>query len=200
VFQPHPNDFEDSADYEAHCERWRAERWRDESAHVEAWRKSAAYQARPFRFEDLNGKPEPAHWGPVYPKTASASVEKWRKIALGRELTADETRAYGQAVGAWIRSRNAPKKAPGTLPSTSNCASGQALEFSAAKHRAAIAARLHAQAGRDRLAWASGQAKNSYGRTIRDEYALAMKAKRARLAFLADVDAFNAAKPHAEAA
>lgn len=136
---------------------------------------------RPFRFEDLNGRPEPAHWGPVYPKTASASVEKWRSIARGRDLSSEEARAYGAAVHAWIRALNALKKTAGTLPSTSNCASGQVEEFDAAKYRASLRARFHAQAASDRLAWASGKAKDSQGRTIREAYRDAMKAKCARL-------------------
>lgn len=138
--------------------------------------------ARPFRFEDLEGKPEPAQWGPAYPKTASASVEKWRAIARGRELTADESAAYGQAVHAWIRTLNAPKRAPNSMPETSNCASGQALEFDAAKYRATLRARFHAQAASDRLAWASDKLKDSSGRTIREAYKAAMAEKRARMA------------------
>jgi hypothetical protein len=71
-------------------------RWHcDKDAHVRAWRQSDGYAARPFRFEDLNGGRDPERWGPTYPKTASAAVEKWRAIARGRELTGDETRAYG---------------------------------------------------------------------------------------------------------
>lgn len=138
-------------------------------------------QARPFDFADLNGKPEPESWGPCYPKTASASVEKWHAIARGRELTADESAAYGQAVHAWIRALNAPKRAPDTLPERSNSASGQAGEFSAAKHRATLRANLHAQAAADRLAWALGKAKDSRGLTIRQAYAQAMAEKRARM-------------------
>lgn len=141
--------------------------------------------ARPFRFEDLDGKPEPAHWGPAYPKTASQAVEKWRAIARGRELTADESAAYGQAVHAWIRTLNAPKKTAGTLPETSNCASGQALEFDAAKYRATLRAKFAAQAASDRLAWASGKLKGfaagERGLTIAQVYARAMHEKRARM-------------------
>jgi hypothetical protein len=137
--------------------------------------------AKPFRFEDLNGKPEPASWGPVYPKTASASVEKWRMLARGRELSSDEKRAYGQAVGAWIRALNAPKRAPNTLGETTNAPSGQTGEFCSVKHRAKIRAAFAAQAGRDRLEWALGKSKNCQGLTIKQAYALAMKAKRARL-------------------
>ena len=65
-----------------------------------------------FRFEDLEGKPEPASWGPCYPKTASQAVEKWRMAARGRELAPDESAAYGAAVGDWIRTLNAIKPAP----------------------------------------------------------------------------------------
>lgn len=144
---------------------------------------------RPFRFEDLNGRPEPASWGPVYPKTASASVEKWRAIARGRELTAGETCLYGQAVHAWINALNAPKRAPDTLSTKSNSASGQAHEFDAAKYRATLRAQLHAQAAADRLAWATGKAKDSHGRTIRQAYAAAMAEKRARQAALVELAA-----------
>ena len=135
--------------------------------------------ARPFCFEDLNGEPEPASWGPVYPKTASQAVEKWRRVSAGRELTSEEARAYGQAVHAWINSLNAPKKTAGTLPTTSNCASGQAGEFSAAKHRASMRAKFTAAAAHDRFVWATGKA-------IKAAYAQAMAEKRARLA-LADM-------------
>ncbi len=80
------------------------ERYHDDAcSHVKAWRKSDAYRERPFRFEDLNGACEPEKWGPVYPKSASASVEKWRSIARGRRLEEDEAAEYGRAVGAWIR-------------------------------------------------------------------------------------------------
>jgi hypothetical protein len=131
----------------------------------------------PFRFEDLNGAPEPAHWGPVYPKTASAEVEKWRAIGRGRQLTESEACLYGQAVHAWIRALNAPKKAPSTLPAWSNCASGQTGPFDAKKHRASLIAHLHAQAAADRRDWALGKATDSRGRTIRQAYAAAMAEK-----------------------
>ena len=151
----------------------RAAAWETMQANVK--RRENEARERPFRFEDLNGKPEPARWGPVYPKTASANVEKWRCVSAARELTSEEARAYGQAVHAWINSLNAPKKTAGTLPTTSNCASGQAGEFSAAKHRASIRAKFAADATRDRLAWATGKA-------IKAAYAQAMAEKRARLA------------------
>ncbi len=114
---------------------------------------------RPFRFEDLNGRPEPASWGPKYSKPVK------------RKAFNDET--------------NIP----------TNCASGQKHCFSAEKHRATLRAKFHAQAAADRLAWASGKLKDSQGRTIREAYALAMREKRSRARFLADVDAFNAAQP-----
>ena len=139
--------------------------------------------ARPFRFEDLNGKPEPAHWGPTYPKTASAAVEKWRQVARGRELSSEEARAYGQAVRAWIRALNNPGAKRHAIPE-----SDLHYRFSGAKHAAAIRARFAAQAATDRRQWAEGKlkgfAKGERGLTIRDVYALAMKEKRARLAAL----------------
>jgi hypothetical protein len=57
--------------------------------------------AKPFRFEDLDGKPEPKSWGPLYPTLPG--VEKWRKIDRKRPLSPQETREYGAAVGAAIR-------------------------------------------------------------------------------------------------
>lgn len=181
----------DSAAYEA--ERASAiarghdfQRWHcDNNRHVDAWKRSDAYAKRPFRFEDLNGAPEPAKWGPTYPKTASAAVEKFRALSRGRELSPDETRAYGAAVDAWIRALNAPKRAPDTLPTKSNCASGQATTFSAAKHRAKIKAEFQADAARDRREWALGQSKNQRGETIGEAYKRVMREKRAReLAFV----------------
>jgi hypothetical protein len=102
--------------------------------------------ARPFRFEDLNGKPEPKAWGPIYTKPVKA-----------KRPCNDETH----------------------IPT--NCASGQKRCFDAAKHRAKIRAEFAATANAERLAWALGKAKNCQGLTIRQAYALAMKAKRARL-------------------
>lgn len=160
------------------------ERWRDDAcAHVNAWKESDAYQARPFRFEDLAGACEPARWGPAYPKTASASVEKWRAIARGRALTGDEARAYGRAVGAWIRALNAPK---GAVRVSLACTA-----FDAAKHRAKIRAEFQADAARDRREWALGKSKNGRGETIAKAYKRVMREKRARE--LASLDLADAA-------
>lgn len=112
--------------------------------------------AKPFRFEDLNGKPEPKSWGPIYTKPVKA-----------KRPFNDET--------------NIP----------TNSASGQKRCFDAAKHRAKIRAEFAALANAERLAWALGKAKNCQGLTIKQAYALAMKAKRARL---------EALKPMREAA
>lgn len=76
----------------------RANYGHDDSEHVRAWKASEQYAKRPFRFEDLYGAPEPAHWGPKYPKSLGAAVEKWRKLEKKRELTKEEVRAYGRAV------------------------------------------------------------------------------------------------------
>jgi hypothetical protein len=78
------------------------------NAHVRAWRRSDEFRKRPFRFEDLNGRPEPKSWGPVYPNLAG--VEKWRRLNRKRDLTDEETRAYGAAVGAAIRALNRPPR------------------------------------------------------------------------------------------
>jgi hypothetical protein len=173
----------------------------------EAWRaqrqllrttKARARGHGPFRFEDLNGEPEPEKWGPVY-NLSSASLEKWRKIACGRELTADEASAYGQAVHAAVRAANAPKKAPNTLPTSSNCASGQATTFSAAKHRAKLIGELRSAVARERLAWATGEG-------IREAYARAMVDKRNRESAIAAAETVRVGglealgRPMAEAA
>jgi hypothetical protein len=113
---PLRGDWQSPNEYETHCANWRAERYRDESAHVDAWKASDAYRKRPFRFEDLNGEPEPKSWGPVYPNLAG--LEKWRRLNRKRDLTAEETRAYGQSVGAAIRALNAPK---GSKPISLKC-------------------------------------------------------------------------------
>lgn len=141
----------------------RANAWRAMADKMAADRVDAC--ARPFRFEDLNGKPEPASWGPKYTKPVRA-----------KRPFNDET--------------NIP----------TNCASGQKRCFDAAKHRAKIRAEFAAQAADDSRQWALGKAKDSRGHTIKQAYAAAMAEKRARLAFLADVDAFNAARPYAIAA
>lgn len=166
------------------CEQARIYRFEDRgNQHVRDWNEKN-YQCRPFRFEDLEGKPEPEKWGPTYPKTASAAVEKWRQIARGRELTRDETDSYGEAVHAWIRSLNKPKREPDTLSERSNCASGQATEFNAAKHRATLKAMFHAHSASDRLAWAKGEskgfAKGERELTIKQVYEHAMAEKRSR--------------------
>jgi hypothetical protein len=133
------------------------------------------YVARPFRFEDLNGKPEPSSWGPAYPKTANQAVEKWRMTARGRELSRDEKRAYGQAVGEWIRGLNSIKPAP-------RVSLKYVMPDYAAKCRAAFAAAANA----DRREWADGKRKSNcvglLGLTIEQAYAQAMADKASRLA------------------
>jgi hypothetical protein len=135
---------------------------------------AAEYVARPFDFADLNGKPEPAAWGPVYPKTASAAVSKWRMVANGRELSSDEKRAYGRAVGEWIRGLNDVKPAARV-----------SLKYVMPNYAAKCRAEFAAAAGRDRREWADGKAKSnlvgSLGLTIEQAYAKAMADKAARL-------------------
>lgn len=131
--------------------------------------------ARPFRFEDLNGKAEPAAWGPCYPKTASAPVEKWRMTARGRELSPDEKRAYGAAVGDWIRGLNSVKPAPRV-----------SLKYVMPDYAAKCRAEFAAAAGRDRREWSDGKAKSNcvglLGLTIEQAYEKAMAEKALRLA------------------
>ena len=126
--------------------------------------------ARPFRFEDLNGKPEPASWGPVYHKTASAKVEKWRMTARGRELSAEEKREYGAAVGEWIKGLNSIKRAPAV-----------SLKYVMPDYAAKARAKFAAAANADKRAWALGQSQNARGETIAQAYERAMAEKRARL-------------------
>lgn len=82
----------------------------------------------------------PGH-GPCYPELAS--VEKWRRLERTRELTPDETRAYGAAVGAAFRKLNKTAKpyAPISMKSTA---------ITTAKIRAAQLAALHASVEQDR--------------------------------------------------
>lgn len=84
----------------------------------------------PFRFEDLAGELEPDKWGPIY------------DLKLNKR----------KPIGEQIRAINAIKNRPSHLKS--NCASGQANEFSAKKHRAKLLAELHARAAIDRRNWA----------------------------------------------
>ena len=134
-------------------------------------REAAAIAARPFRFEDLNGRPEPEKWGPVYP--ALPSVEKWRKLNRARDLSDDEIRSYGAAVGAAIRALNTPSPRQG-LNIKSRCASGQAGTFCPKKHRASQIAALHAGANADR--------RRPTDAEIVEAYEAAMIAKQERLA------------------
>jgi hypothetical protein len=131
----------------------------------------AEYVARPFDFADLQGKPEPAKWGPTYPKTASQAVEKWRMTSRGRELSSDEKRAYGQAVGEWIRGLNDVKPAARV-----------SLKYSMPNYAAKARAAFAAQAEADKRAWAAGKSKNDRGETIAQAYARAMDEKAERLA------------------
>jgi hypothetical protein len=135
----------------------------------------AEYVARPFDFADLQGKPEPEAWGPCYPKTASASVEKWRRQERVRALNDDEKRAYGRAVGEWIRGLNSVKR-PAAV----------SLKYSMPDYAAKCRAEFAAAAGRDRREWADGKRKSdcvgSIGLTIAQAYAQAMAEKAARLA------------------
>lgn len=130
-----------------------------------------------FRFEDLDGKPEPASWGPVYPQGASAAVSKWRTVAKGRELLSAETRDYGAAVGAWIKGLNA-------APRANYVSLKYVMPDYAAKCRAAFAA----QAETDKRRWALGKRKSNsvgtLGLTIEEAYAQAMAQKAKRLASL----------------
>jgi hypothetical protein len=127
--------------------------------------------ARPFDFADLQGKPEPASWGPVYPKTASAAVSKWRMVANGRELSSDEKREYGRAVGEWIRGLNDIKPAPRV-----------SLKYSMPDYAAKCRGEFAAAAGVDKRAWAAGRSMNDRGETIEEAYARAMAEKAVRLA------------------
>ena len=164
----------------------RAERLAKQTAEKE--RKRAEKERKrcvPFRFEDLNGKPDPDRWGPLYPDTSSAAVKKWRALAASRPLTDAETREYGASVHAWTRSRLAVTPAQG-LNHKSNCASGQSGTYNRKKYRAAMIARLNEQAAENRRNWAEGKAKSGlvgqWDMTIGQVYAQAMAEKAVRLA------------------
>jgi hypothetical protein len=129
------------------------------------------YDARPFDFADLQGKPEPAKWGPLYPQGGSAAVAKWRMTSKGRALTSEEAREYGAAVGEWIKGLNA-------APRAVRVSLKYVMPNYAAKCRAAFAA----QAETDKRQWALGNSKNERGETIAQAYARAMAEKRERLA------------------
>lgn len=122
-----------------------------------------------FRFEDLEGKPEPESWGPCYPKTASQAVEKWRRIERGRDLSAEEKAAYGAAVHEWIKNLNAIKPA-----------SRASLKYRMPDYAAKCRAEFAARANLDKREWAAGK-KNYHGETIVEAYARAMADKAARL-------------------
>lgn len=132
---------------------------------------------RPFRFEDLQGKPEPEKWGPLYPKTASAAVEKWRALGRVRELTPDEKRQHGRAVGEWIRALNNPAVKRHEIP-----ASDLKYRLTCAAIRGRCRAAFAAAANAERRAWADGKPRPGTKWTIRDEYKAAMAAKAARIA------------------
>jgi hypothetical protein len=122
----------------------------------------AEYVARPFDFADLNGKPEPSSWGPVYPKTASAAVSKRRMVANGRELSSDEKREYGRAVGEWIRGLNAIAPAPRV-----------SLKYVMPNYAAMARASFAAAANADRRKWAMSKEIG-----VAYERAMAEKAER----------------------
>lgn len=156
-----------AGDNDAHVDAWRAR----PSAIVKASTIAAEYVARPFDFADLAGKPEPSSWGPVYPKTASATVDKWRMTARGRDLSEAEKAEYGQAVGEWIKGLNSVKPAPRV-----------SLKYSMPNYAAKCRAEFAAAAGVAKRQWADGKLKNDRGETIGQAYARAMDEKAARLA------------------
>jgi len=161
------NYYGSAGEHDAHVDAWRSR----PSAIVKASTIVADYVARPFDFADLNGKAEPAAWGPVYPKTASAAVEKWRMAARGRDLSPDEKRAHGAAVGDWIKGLNSVKRPPRV-----------SLKYVMPDYAAKCRAEFAATAAADKRAWALGQSKNDRGETIAQAYARAMAEKAERLA------------------
>ena len=127
----------------------------------------------PFRFEDLAGEPEPEAWGPAY------NIKRRR----------------GQSVGDAVREAHAAVWKRDPVFHT-NSPSGQAFEFSAAKHRARLKAEFTVQCNAERRAWADGKPrKGAYGKetTILDAYEDAMKAKRLRES---NANALPPRKPH----
>ena len=126
---------------------------------------------RPFRFEDLNGRPEPESWGPIYPQLPS--VEKWRKVDRTRGLTPEEEACYADSITAAIRllQRQELMGNAGKEPSL------RCTVFDAKKHRAKLLTAFHTQCATDKRAWALGQSKDCAGDTIAEAYEKAMDAK-----------------------
>ena len=123
----------------------------------------------PFRFEDLNGKPEPEAWGPVY----------------------DIKRKRGQSVSEAIREKQISElRSAANGKWHVNLAADLKYKFSAAKHRARVKAEFTAQCNADKRNWADGKPRYGKTETIVEVYKQAMLDKAARLAIS------KACKPH----
>jgi hypothetical protein len=85
------------------------------------------------------GRKEPNDGNPVYP--ALPSVNKFRKLAGNRELTAEETKAYGRSVLEGIRALQRQEIMRGTpkLPSAKYETGADVLKRIAAENKAAFA-------------------------------------------------------------
>ena len=135
--------------------------------------------SRPFRFEDLNGEPEPEAWGPVYPNLGAA-VATWRKKDRATRLSDADKCAYGAAVGAAIRALQR-RELIGSEPPPS-------ISYAppiGARRRATLTGALHSVAARDRAAYAMGRERGINGLHIEDAYKAAMAEKLAPLALAA---------------
>ena len=126
----------------------------------------------PFRFEDLAGKPEPYHWGPVY----------------------DIKRKRGQSVSEAIREKQISElRSAANGKWHVNLPADLKYQFSAAKHTARMKAAFTAAANADKRNWADGKPRPAaFGKTetIVEAYKQAMLDKAARLAIS------KACKPH----
>lgn len=137
---------------------------------------------RPFRFEDLPDGKEPKRFGPLYP--ALPSVEKWRRLARKRQLSAGETSAYGAAVGAAVRLLQRQE----LCGSASGEIDLKCTIFNAKKHRGKLTAALHAAANADRRALADADPDSQKtsdhtldGHSKRQAYEAGVAARRARV-------------------
>lgn len=70
---------------------------------------------RPFRFEDLNGAPEPEHWGPKYsrpPKPAKVAVDRWpANCASGQKGDFDAKKHCAKLRAEFTAQANADRRA-----------------------------------------------------------------------------------------
>lgn len=69
----------------------------------------------PFRFEDLNGKPEPETWGPRYSKPPKPDRKRWREppsfCASGQPFEFNAAKHRAKLKAEFVALANADKRA-----------------------------------------------------------------------------------------